>query len=343
MRKRVLGLLLALALLLSAVPCVLAAGGGKQDLAQGNAEEGASIALSASYHAGTTTLQVTLQGAADVTNGRFLVTYNPKLAVLEEAAVADGDWVSSVNREEAGAVSFAWVASRLTGDQTLLLTLRFSAVAGIREDMTFAVQNTELYASGVPVALDPSKAEVTVPYNPFEDIQGHWAQDEILRTYHAGLFKGTTPTKFAPNTCITRAMFVAVLYRLAGEPAIEKGAGFTDVPSQSYYAPAVAWALEQGVTNGTSETTFSPNKRITRQEMATMLFRYAKSAGEDVSKRDDLADFKDAGQVSHWALEAMQWAVANEILVGFKDGSLLPRYQATRAQAATIFCRYAGL
>lgn len=336
-------MLLAFALILSAVPCALAAGGGKQDLAQGNAEEGAKIALSASYHAGETTLQVTLQGAKDVTNGRFLVTYDPKLVQLEEAAVADGGWVSSVNREEAGEVSFAWVASRLTAEQTLMLTLRFTAVPGAQEDVRYAVQNTELYADGNKVALQVAQDELTIVYNPFTDIEKHWAKEEILRAYHAGLFKGTTPTKFAPNESVTRGMFVAVVYRLAGEPAVEKGAEFTDVPSQSYYAPAVAWAFEQGVTNGTSQTTFSPNKRITRQEMATMLYRYAKAAGEDVSDQADLSDFKDAGKISGWALEAMRWAVAQEILVGYKDGSLLPRYQATRAQAATIFCRYAGL
>lgn len=341
MRKRVIGLLLAFTLILSAIPCAFAA--DKQSAAQGDTEEGARIALSASYHAGETALQVTLQGAQDVTNGRFLVTYNPKLVQLEEATVADSSWVSSVNREGAGEVSFAWVGSRLTQEQTLLLTLRFSAVAGAQEDVRYTVQNTELYADENKVALQQAQDELTIVYNPFTDIEKHWAKEEILRAYHAGLFKGTTPTKFAPNESITRAMFVAVLYRLAGEPTAEKGTDFIDVPNQEYYAPAVAWACEQGVTNGTSKTTFSPNKRITRQEMATMLYRYAKAAGEDVSDQADLSDFKDVGKISDWALEAMQWAVAQEILMGYQDGSLLPRYQATRAQAATIFCRYAGL
>ena len=100
-------------------------------------------------------------------------------------------------------------------------------------------------------------------------------------------------------------MFVTVLYRMSGSPTVEANTGFTDVKAGQYYTEAVAWAEEVGITEGTSETTFSPGKDITRQELATMLYRYAKGSGRDVSKTEDLSTFQDAANVADWAKEDM--------------------------------------
>ena len=105
----------------------------------------------------------------------------------------------------------------------------------------------------------------------------------------------------------------------------------------------MAWAAETGVTTGVSETRFAPHQSISRQELVTMLYRYAKVSGRDVAGRADLDGFQDAGKVADWAKEAMAWAVDGEILQGYPEGYLLPRGNATRAQAAAIFCRYEKL
>ncbi len=139
-------------------------------------------------------------------------------------------------------------------------------------------------------------------------------------------------------------MFVTVLYRLAGSPAVENlETAFTDVDMTQYYGTAVAWAAETGVTTGVSETRFAPHQSISRQELVTMLYRYAKVSGRDVAGRADLDGFRMperwlTGRKRPWL---GQWM--GEILQGYPEGYLLPRGNATRAQAAAIFCRYEKL
>ena len=118
---------------------------------------------------------------------------------------------------------------------------------------------------------------------------------------------------------------------------------FTDVDTARYYGAAVAWAVEQGVTNGVSQTQFAPHQAISRQELVTMLYRYAKATGQDVTGQADLSQFVDAGKVAGWAEAAVAWALKEEILEGYPGSYLLPRGSATRAQAAVIFCRYGQL
>ena len=161
-------------------------------------------------------------------------------------------------------------------------------------------------------------------------------KEEILAAYYEGLFTGVTETTFAPDLDITRAMFVTVLYRMEGEPAVDSSKlSFTDVGEKMYYAAAVVWATEAGVTKGTTATTFSPEDKITRQELVTMLYRYAQHKGDNVAASKDL--------IAPWAEPAMSWALAEGLVNGYEDGSVRPAASATRAQTAAILCRYADL
>ena len=176
---------------------------------------------------------------------------------------------------------------------------------------------------------------------PFTDLTQDWYMDSIRYVYEHELMYGTTDTTFAPDDALTRGMFVTMLYRMEGKPEVTSNASFTDVPASMYYAPAIAWASANGVVYGTSNTTFSPEGKITREQMAAMMRRYADFKKIDTSARANLSTFVDASTVSAWARGDMQWAVASELLYGNTRNQLQPTANATRAQAAAILQRFA--
>ena len=176
---------------------------------------------------------------------------------------------------------------------------------------------------------------------PFTDLTQDWYMDSIRYVYEHELMYGTTDTTFAPDDALTRGMFVTMLYRMEGKPEATGNTSFTDVPANMYYAPAIAWASANGVVYGTSETAFSPEGKITREQMAAMMRRYASFKKLDTSARADLSTFADASAVSAWATGDMQWAVASELLYGNNHNQLQPTANATRAQAAAILQRFA--
>ena len=139
---------------------------------------------------------------------------------------------------------------------------------------------------------------------------------------------------------MTRAMLVTVLWRYEGSPK-EGTNTFTDVSAKdgSWYIDAVAWAAENGIVGGVGDNRFDPNGNITREQMATILYRYSERKGIDTSKQGSFSGFPDAGKVSSYAKTALQWTVA-EGIIGGSDGKLLPQGNATRAQVATILMRF---
>ena len=157
--------------------------------------------------------------------------------------------------------------------------------------------------------------------------------------YNNDIMQGMTATRFEPDTTLTRAMFVTVLYRTQGEPNEGTRSGFADVDSGSWYAKAVAWAVKEGITAGYDENTFAPNDTITREQMAAMIYRFARDTGYDMSGSANIAGFKDSANVSDWALAAVKWAVDVEILPGMDNNTLAPQGTATRAQCASILMR----
>ncbi len=180
----------------------------------------------------------------------------------------------------------------------------------------------------------------------FTDMPGveEWSHAGIDFAVSQGLFNGMSETTFAPNKTMTRAMLVTVLWRNAGEPEAQE-AEFTDVAAGKWYTEAVAWAAEQGVVNGYDDGTFRPDNQITREQLATILFRYVKLTEMDPAERAELDSFPDAEDVQSYALEAMQWAVAKGLVNGVYNKHedqtyLLPGGSATRAQVATILMRF---
>ena len=154
--------------------------------------------------------------------------------------------------------------------------------------------------------------------------------------------KGTSDTTFSPNLALSRAMLVTMLYRLESEPEVSADASFSDVSGDAYYAKAVAWAKEEGIVNGVTTTTFAPNDDVSRQELATILYRYAQMKGYDttLSDGDGLDAFVDQSDISAYAQEALAWAVDKTIVGGIGDSTLAPADGATRAQAAAMLVRF---
>ncbi|HMM05146.1 MAG TPA: S-layer homology domain-containing protein [Clostridiales bacterium] len=179
------------------------------------------------------------------------------------------------------------------------------------------------------------------PAKQFSDVDiTQWYHEGIDFVLQAGLFVGTSETKFSPNTNMTRAMLVTMLWRIEKEPVSNAANPFTDVPANTWYTAAVIWATETGVIKGYDQDTFGSKDPITREQMATILYRYASVKGYDVSAADSLNQFTDAGKVSPWAADAVKWAVAEGLIHGVKATLLDPGGKTSRAQVATILMRF---
>ena len=174
--------------------------------------------------------------------------------------------------------------------------------------------------------------------NPFADVsENEWFYGAVEYAAKNGLMNGVSDNEFAPNAALTRAMFVTVLYRMENEPETANAA-FTDVVSGSWYEKAVAWAYAGGLVTGVSETEFAPEDTITREQMAAILYRYAKFKGMDVSVRGETS-YTDKDAISDYAADAVIWAATKAVMSGNADGSFAPADNATRAEAAAVFMR----
>lgn len=178
---------------------------------------------------------------------------------------------------------------------------------------------------------------------PFTDVaKTDWYYDGVKYAYTNSLFKGTGSTTFAPKNSMTRGEMVTVLYRMAGSPETETELPFTDVAETMYYADAVAWAYANKVVTGTGGKTFSPDQTITRQDFATILYRYSQMKDFDVTVDEgvSLEKFSDADNISAYAKEAMTWANAEGLITGMSKTTIVPAGTATRGQVAVILMRF---
>ena len=179
---------------------------------------------------------------------------------------------------------------------------------------------------------------------PFMDVsEAHWAREAIGWANENGIFSGTSPTTFSPGISTSRGMVVAVLWRMEKNPLVIQDIRFTDVSTEAYYGKAVSWANENQVVLGYGNGLFGPNKTISREQMAAILYRYATMKGNDVSKQTPLDNFVDGGKTAGYAQNAMEWAVANNLISGKKNNVLDPKGNATRAEVAVILMRFSEL
>ena len=174
---------------------------------------------------------------------------------------------------------------------------------------------------------------------PFNDVAyTSWYYDAVKFVYDKSIMDGVSYYRFAPDATITRGMVVTMLWRMAGEP-YEAAAGFTDVAAGRYYTTAVAWAAKNGIVEGMTSTTFAPDQAITREQLASILYRYAKWLGFS-GYGSDISGYTDAGKVSSYAYDAMSWAVRSGVVTGTSARVLDPQGTASRAAAAQMFMNF---
>ena len=224
--------------------------------------------------------------------------------------------------------------------------------ADAKKDNAAATDKKDATGKKDTAVTDDKKAEVkgdaaktdnkttTADIKAFKDIAtGAWFEDSVKVMLEKGIMKGVSDTAFEPTANVTRAQFVTMLYRIAGRP--EAGANtFADVPAGSYYEKAVAWASEKKIVNGYSKDKFAPSDSITREQLATMLYKYA---GSPEAKALDASAFGDADTVSDYAKAAVGWAVEKGIITGAENKTIAPKQNATRAQVAAMVERYLKL
>lgn len=325
----------------------------------------------------TVTVTITAKDLAGTettaTNGLTTVTYDAHKLTLTDVTV-HGDYTAQLEAD--GTVTFGYVdlAGIAAGEPVATLTFQVqetedsiitvehkqvNAAAGVTEtlDVTFAHANTEIRDAkeatctengytGDTYCLDCGKllaeGEEIPAYCPSET----FTDLDTTRWYHAGtdfviengLMKGISATEFAPDGTLTRAQLVTILYRLAGTPSVEGLANpFQDVAQDKWYTAAILWAADAGIVKGVTATEFAPDAATTREQIAAILYRYA---GSEQVEEDFLSAYTDAGAVSHYAVDAMNWAVANGLIIGASETTLAPKHTATRAQIAAILLRY---
>ncbi len=177
----------------------------------------------------------------------------------------------------------------------------------------------------------------------FSDVnENHWFHTAVHYVYDMGMMSGTSATTFSPDLDTSRGMLVTILHRMEGSPEAAAST-FADVPREAYYAKAVDWASGNGIVSGyggNEAGTFGPDNGVTREQLATILYRYSEKKGVDMSVRGDMSGFVDRDAISAYAKEAVAWAVGMGLVSGTGEGHITPAGSATRAQVATILMRY---
>lgn len=311
-----------------------------------NARDAGAAALQVKFRSGTVTLDaralaaldlhkdvaVSLAGGASLNAAqqRALGTQAATATLARASVTVDGAAASC----PAGSVRAA-VAVNAADDLTAW---------SLADDGSISAVGGAYDAGQQTYAFDVGNGVTAIARFPFTDVAaGTWYYGAAAYAYNNGLFAGMTPTTFAPNATMTRAMLVSVLWRLAGAPAPKAPNTFVDVPDGAWYTDAVTWAAENGVVSGIGGSRFDPSGFVTREQTAEILYNYAHSKGYDVSARADLTAFPDAGSVSGWAEEALSWANAAGLINGtVRDGQTIldPQGSASRAQVAMILMNY---
>lgn len=313
-----------------------------KDLVLTDTETGIKLTTDTSYVSDTATLHVeiltsgndyTLAETALKDLGAEFALYHIYLMQSDEEVEPQGVVTLSIPCTEDGLLIYRINAD---GSKTLL--------QGTIENGYYVISTSALglFAIIGEVAEAPILEEDARP-SYFTDVKGHWAEDSINYVYESGLFVGAADGTFNPDGSMSRAMFITVLGRLHGVSESYSGkVSFNDISESAYYAPYVAWAAESNIVQGTSDASFSPNSAISREEMATMLYRYVTFAGIKLNADESIVSlsFSDQTQISDWARTAVYHLSSANMINGMPNGEFAPSKTATRAEVASLMARY---
>ena len=279
------------------------------------------------------------------TNGSTITWTSSNAAIVSTAGVVTRPLANEGNKS----VKLTATISKGNVSDTAEFTITVIAQASAEPDTTPTgnVTTPTGTSTGQPTSTTVTDVSDVIPpvgdtwTNPYIDVAGtNWFYEAVRYVSSSSLMEGTASDKFSPNVTMSRAMLVTVLYRLEGKPSITAGSLFTDVASGQWYSDAISWANENRIVDGYSNGAFGINDPVTREQAVTILYRYAKSKGLDVSASVDLYNYIDMSNISGWALDAMKWAAAEGIIQGRTETSIAPQGTSTRAEVATIFMRY---
>ena len=319
--------------------------------------------------AASTELTIRVRLTAPVTDGVFRFHYDaeqlkllsvsspdPDTAELNGPAGAEG--LSAGAKLPAGQIKAAFVYDETGAAGDTVLECRFQ-ITGTARTFTFTADGGALYQDGqsvacpavsakvrLPSVVDPGKpSQPAEPKKGFDDVKpGDWFYNEVTDLTGKGYINGVSDKLFAPDRNLSRGMLVTILFRVDGEKAVTSTGAFRDVAKDSWCGKAVDWAAANGIVYGYHDGSFGPNDLVTRQQMAAILWRYAKYKGLDVTANGTvMPDFPDRGEIAGWAGEALSWAYSRGIMTGRKDGTLDPNGNATRAEAAVMLYRFLHL
>ena len=310
-----------------------------------NARNAGVAALQVKFRSGTVTLDARALAALDLHKDVAVSLTGASLNAAQQRAL--GSQAATATLANASVLVDGAAASCPAGSVRAAVAVNAAddlTAWSLADDGSISAVGGAYDAGQQTYAFDVVNGVTAIARFPFTDVvAGTWYYGAAAYAYNNGLFAGMTPTTFAPNATMTRAMLVSVLWRLAGEPAPKAPNTFVDVPDGAWYTDAVTWAAENGVVSGIGGSRFDPSGFVTREQTAEILYNYAHSKGYDVSARADLTAFPDAGSVSGWAEEALSWANAAGLINGtVRDGQTIldPQGSASRAQVAMILMNY---
>ena len=274
------------------------------------------------------------------------VTFTQELDDAEKIAVLDT--VTWVENDIVYTVAFQENQIEIAGndaqtENTAVLYLADGTQKEMTEEPTMEeIQEAAEQPASEPIVEEDAQAETNSDSYTggelFTDVKKeNWFYPAVSYVMNKGLMTGMVNGGFAPNEELSKVQFAVVLYRMEGSPEVSLSANTLAIPENAYYAPAVFWADQTGLLDGLQGTSVKPEDKITREEMITMLFRYAQQKGFDTQERADLSQFADAEKVSPSAKEAVSWAVATGMISGEgKDRLLNPQGSASRAVCAAM-------
>lgn len=269
------------------------------------------------------------------TGGSGVTTY---LVDVEDAA--DGEVKSSHSRASQG-TTVTLIVIPDEGYELASLTITKSS----GEDVKFTDKGNGKFTFTMPsgnVTVEAVFTEITPAPLPFTDVaENAWYAEAVRYVYEHGLMTGTSATTFAPNATTSRSMIATILWRMAGSPVVNYAMDYADVAQGQWYSEAIRWAASEGIVGGYGNGLFGTNDPITREQLVTMLYRYAQAKGYDTTQGGmAIREYADFEQISGYAVEAMTWAVNTGIINGTSSTTLSPQGAATRAQVATILMRF---
>ena len=310
-----------------------------------NARNAGVAALQVKFRSGTVTLDARALAALDLHKDVAVSLTGASLNAAQQRAL--GTQAAAATLANASVLVDGAAASCPAGSVRAAVAVNAAddlTAWSLADDGSISAVGGAYDAGQQTYAFDVVNGVTAIARFPFTDVvAGTWYYGAAAYAYNNGLFAGMTPTTFAPNATMTRAMLVSVLWRLAGAPASKAPNTFVDVPDGAWYTDAVTWAAENGVVSGIGGSRFDPSGFVTREQTAEILYNYAHSKGYDVSARADLTVFPDAGSVSGWAEKALSWANAAGLINGtVRDGQTIldPQGSASRAQVAMILMNY---